>query len=142
MIALSTSCTRENRQETGPSSNLNSAGVAVTEGQSDVADTNVVPQARPVIELLRSVKNGDLNELKSVFAEAVEKNFDGIGWDEIMTTYRELFAKEFGDYEMVDFTFEFSGSEDEGAVSIVHKGKELPAMRVICENSNWKLNER
>ena len=41
-----------------------------------------------------------------------------------------------------DFRFEFVGAEDAGHVNIVHKGNNLPAVRVIRESTGWKVNER
>ena len=44
--------------------------------------------------------------------------------------------------KLEDFAFEFSGGEEKGVLSIVHKGKKLPGLRVIKEKTGWKVNER
>jgi hypothetical protein len=50
--------------------------------------------------------------------------------------------REFGDYQLEDFAFTFAGEEDKGTVSITHKQKRLPGLRVIKEKNAWKVDER
>ena len=68
--------------------------------------------------------------------------YDKDGWDKVLKRYQEGFKSAFGDYKLEDFTFDYKGAEEKGAVSIVHKGKSLPGMSVAKENAGWKLNER
>jgi len=107
------------------------------------SDSDPVPQAQPVLQWLEAAKNGDLELLKTVFAERVRKQFAGEGWDNVMKTYQRVFQKEFGDYTLDDFAFEFEGGEEHGTVSIVFKEKKLPGkLRVVKEKDSWKVNER
>ena len=46
-----------------------------------------------------------------MFSERKQKGFDAEGWDTVLATYQNLFKKEFGDYKLEDFTFEFNGFE-------------------------------
>ena len=59
-----------------------------------------------------------------------------------MKSYQEVFKHQFGDYKLDEFTFEFEGNEKKGTVSVVHKGKKTPGLRIIKEGTDWKINER
>ncbi len=102
----------------------------------------IVPQALPIVTWLKAAKNGDQKQLKTVFSESMQKRLEEEGWDKVLKTYQEGFKKEFGDYKIEEFTFEFQGKKEEGEVSIIHKGKKLPGLRVIKEKADWKVNER
>ena len=121
---------------------LTASSLIAADASDDVPDKDLVPQAQPVFTWLKAVKNGDQEELKTVFSERMRKQFDEEGWDKVLMTYQDVFKKEFGDYTIEDFAFEFAGGEDEGNVFVVHKGKKLSGPRVIKENGEWKVNER
>jgi hypothetical protein len=59
-----------------------------------------------------------------------------------LKTYQQVFKKEFGDYQLEDFAFTIAGEEGKGTVSITHKRKRLPGLRVIKEKDAWKVDER
>jgi len=63
-------------------------------------------------------------------------------WDEGLKAYTELFRKEFGEYDLSDFEYSFSGDADAGEVSIVYQGRTLPGLRVVREGGEWKLDEK
>lgn len=107
---------------------------------AEAAET--VPQAQPVMALLKAAKEGDQDLLKSAFSETMRKECDKTGWDTVMKQYQQGLKAAFGDYRLADFTFDYKGSEEKGAVFVVHKGKTLPAMAVVREDAEWKLNER
>ena len=107
---------------------------------AEAAET--IPQAQPVMALLKAAKEGDLELLKSAFSETMQKESEKTGWDTVMKQYQQGLEAAFGDYRLEDFTFDYKGSEEKGAVLVVHQGKTLPAMSVIRENAAWKLNER
>lgn len=122
-----------------------SLSLLVAAGKSqDGADKakDIIPQARPVFTWLKAVKDGDQKQLKTVFSERMRKTFDEEGWDRVLKTYQEVFKKDFGDYKLEDFAFEYTGGEEEGKVSVVHKGKRLSGLRVIKEKTDWKVDER
>lgn len=122
---------------------LLTASSLVAIGNSDDApNKGLVPQAQPVFTWLKVVKDGDQEKLKAVFSESIREQFDKEGWDKVLKAYQEVFKNEFGDYKLEDFAFEFAGEEEKGTVSIVHKTKKLPGLRVIKEKGDWKVNER
>lgn len=102
----------------------------------------LIPPARPVFRLLKAVKDGDQKLLKTVFSEEIRKSFDEEGWDKALKTYQKVFQKEFGDYRLEDFAFDYTGGERKGKVFVEHKGKKLPGLRVVQEPTGWKVNER
>ncbi len=107
---------------------------------AEAAET--IPQAQPVIALLKAVKESDQKQLQSAFSEKMQAQYDQEGWDKVLQRYKEGFKTAFGDYKVEDFAFEYKGDEEKGGVSVVHKGKTLPGMSVIKEKTEWKLNER
>jgi hypothetical protein len=107
---------------------------------AEAAET--IPQAQPVIALLKAAKEGDQKQLQSAFSEKMRAQYDKDGWDKVLKRYQEGFKSAFGDYTLEDFTFDYKGAEEKGTVSIVHKGKSLPGMSVAKGSAGWKLNER
>jgi len=104
--------------------------------------TEVIPQAQPVLNWLQAVKDGDEKQLKTVFSESLRKGFEEEGWNKVLKGYQEVFKSQFGDYRLEDFTFEYRGGEDKGKLTIFHKSKKLPGLRVIKEQTDWKVNEQ
>ena len=100
-----------------------------------------IPQAQPVIALLKAVKERDQKQLQSAFSAKMRAQYDKQGWDRVLQRYQEGFKTAFGDYKLEDFAFEYKGDEEKGGVSVVHKGKTLPGMSVTKEKAEWKLNE-
>ena len=114
---------------------------ACQDKDTSVKPQEITPQAKPVVTLLKAAKAGDLELLKTAFSARMKAKLDEDGWDDLLKTYQDSFNQEFGEYQIDDFAFEFTGSESEGQVSVVHKGKELPSLYVIKEEAGWKLNE-
>ena len=102
----------------------------------------LIPQARPVSAWFTAVRSGNLEQLKDAFSAAMQRQFDQIGWGEVLAGYQDLFRKAFGDYSLADFRFEFAGGEERGQVNVEHKGNKLPGVRVIRESTGWKVDER
>jgi hypothetical protein len=113
-------------------------GAFASSGQA--ADSNA--QAKPIITLLKCVKEKDERQLESVFSEKLRVEFAKRGWDKVLQEYEAEFNKELGEYTMDDFAYEFSGDEETGEVSLTFKGKKFPGLRVVNENGEWKMNER
>ena len=77
----------------------------------------------PVVSIwLSAVKNGDQEQLKTAFSESMRRQFDQEGWAKVLMAYQDLFRSAFGDYELEDFSFAFTGGEDRGYVLITFKG--------------------
>ena len=109
---------------------------------SSAKAVETIPQAQPVIALLKAVKEMDQKQLQSAFSEKMRAQYDKEGWDKVLQRYQEGFKTAFGDYKLEDFAFEYKGDEEKGGVSVVHKGIMLPGMSVTKEKAEWKLNER
>jgi len=103
---------------------------------------DTVPQAKPVITLLKAVKEGDQKQLQSAFSEKIRAQYEKVGWDKVLQQHQEGFQTAFGDYTLDDFTYEYKGDKEKGGVSVVHKDKPAPTLSVIKEDAEWKLNER
>ena len=101
-----------------------------------------IPQARPVLVWLTAVTNGDQDQLKTVFSESMRQQFDQEGWAKVLATYQDGFRNAFGEYKLEDFRFEYTGGEDAGYVTVTHRGKTMPALRVVRERTDWKVGER
>ena len=105
-------------------------------------DAELIPPARPVFAWFAAVKSGNLEQLKSAFSAEMERQFDEIGWGEVLARYQAGFRNAFGEYALSDFRFEFVGGEERGQVNVEHKGNKFPAVRVIRESTGWKVDER
>jgi hypothetical protein len=106
------------------------------------ASSDIIPQARPVAAMLQAVRDGNQDQLKTVFSESMRRTFDSEGWDKVLRIYQEGFKKEFGEYRSADFSYQFAGGENKGTVLIIFKGKTLPGLQVIKEGTEWKVDER
>ncbi|HEX5108440.1 MAG TPA: hypothetical protein VFV95_08345 [Vicinamibacterales bacterium] len=113
-----------------------------TPAAAQVKVEEIVPEARPVLMWLDAVKIGDLDRFKTAFSERMRQQFEKQGWATVLMTYQDNFRQAFGDYRLEDFVFQFTGGADSGYVSIVHQGKKLPALSVVKEKNEWKVNER
>jgi hypothetical protein len=105
----------------------------------------IEPQARPVATLLIAVQDEDMRLFKSAFSSRMQKSITSEGqgeWRVGMREYKTLFAKEFGNYQIDDFEFSFSGDGQKGHVGVVLRGRELPGLAVIQEGPGWKLDEK
>ena len=114
-------------------------------GSSQAPDNTqaTLPNVRPIAVWLQAVKDADHEALKTVFSERMRRQFDAEGWDRVVRTYQEVLKKEFGDdYRLEDFSFDFKGDENRGTVSVVYNGRTLPALRVVKEKNEWKIDER
>ena len=106
------------------------------------AETEVVPQALPVIQLLEAVKEQDEEKLKSAFSERMQERLKKEEWSKVLERYRDGFNTSFGNFRIEDFSFDFSGDDKNGSVIVSYNGKPLPNMSVLKESDGWKLNEQ
>ncbi|MBK1855337.1 hypothetical protein JO972_10235 [Verrucomicrobiaceae bacterium 5K15] len=103
------------------------------------ADT--IAQTQPVITFLKTVKEGDLKQLKSAFSEKMQAQCKKEGWDKLLQGYQRNFKEVFSDYKLDDFTLSYKGNHEKGRVLVVHKGYYFPSLSVIKEKAEWKLNQ-
>lgn len=73
-------------------------------------------------------------------------------WEEVLNTYTNAFQKQFGNYKLEDFAYDFipddkvigKAANENGRLKITVKGKDMGGMKIIreAESEQWKLNER
>lgn len=111
-------------------------------GASSAPAAETVPQARPVTALLASVKDQDQKLFQTVFCKRLRAEFEKQGWEKVLRRYETAFDDAFGEYEVDDFAFEFSGDAEKGTVSVISRGKRFPGVMVVNEGGQWKVDER
>jgi len=111
-----------------------------------------IRQSEPVIALLKAIKENNVALLQSAYSDRMkarfmkENRFRG-DWHNVLeylagVVRHGIFGKGgFGDYNLKDFRFIYSGSESAGEVTLIFKGREDGALDVIKENGNWKIDE-
>lgn len=105
---------------------------------------NAKPEIKPIVDLLTAVKTQNVKLLESVFSKRmVERLSVKPGWKSSLKEYTKVFKKEFGDYSLKDFIFEFQGTDrDKGRINVIYKNKSLAKLSIIKEGELWKMNER
>ncbi|MFH0792449.1 MAG: hypothetical protein V2A74_00290, partial [bacterium] len=99
-------------------------------------------EVRPVATLIIAVRQNDVNLFKSVYSSRMKSVLEKTGWKIGLGKYRKTFSEEFGEYQLDDFTLSYSGDGNAGLVYITFKNKQMGELRVIREDSVWKLNEK
>jgi hypothetical protein len=110
-------------------------------GADAPAEKSIIPQAEPVLAWIKGSKTGDQAVLKTAFSAKVLKEHDGTGWEEVARRYKAIYANLYGDYQLDEFSFEFTGDEEKGRIKIIHPRKTLQGIAVIKEGGKWKVNE-
>lgn len=141
--------------KTPPSVNANSLAVATPSASPNKVDDSkaVIPQAIPGITLMKAVKLSDPQLLRTAFSPRMIKVFEErLTWQGVLNEYTNVFRKEFGEYELDDFTYSFEPAteisneitDEKGVLKLNFKGRKIGGMRVIREagSLDWKLDER
>jgi hypothetical protein len=119
---------------------------ATDEPRPEAPKLEVVRQAQPVVAWLTAVKTSDVKLLKTVWStrmtEGIPQDGEDEHWNNRLEAYKKVWAQQFGEYEVSDFTFTFAGNDTAGVVVIEHNGRKLPGLRVIKEGDQWKIDER
>jgi hypothetical protein len=105
-------------------------------------DDKTPPQAAPMIALLKAAKATDATSFKNAYCKRIRDDKDQGDWDKNFKEAQGNLKKYFGDYDLKDFTFKFTGDKEKGKLSVSHKGKEAVLLGVIKEGDEWKLDER
>lgn len=120
-----------------------------TEGSSQ----DITPEARPVYALFKAIKQNDVELFKSAYSERMkaefmeEEDFKG-DWQNVLGYYSKVMKEGilngggFGDYELKDFSFTYTGTDTEGEITIIFKGEENGDLSVIKEGESWKIDEK
>lgn len=100
------------------------------------------PEASPVIAVLKAAKDSDVAGFKNAYSKRIREDKSQGDWDKNLKEAQANIKKQFGDYELKDFSFTFAGDKEKGKVSLSHKGKEAFPLSVIKEGDKWKVDER
>ncbi len=101
---------------------------------------NTIPtQAKPLVDVLVSVKENDLQRFKNAFSQKI--NYKEKDWNTNLAEGRKNLLAKFGDYNLKDFEFIFSGDNQEGKVVLYYQNQPHFSMAVIKEPKGWKLND-
>ena len=108
-----------------------------------------VPQALPVVRLLRAIKTSDPGLLETVLSWRMRREFrrgESFSWGRVLETYKRSFAefaKKFGGDAFAEVEFAFRGDGEAGRLDIFLKGRgKIGEARVVNEGGEWKMDER
>ena len=89
-------------------------------------ESQVIAQARPIVQLLEAVKDSGVGRIKSAWSRRTISTINPDGtdehWKKVLDLYRQVLKREFGQYQITDFKFEFEGNEEKGEVIATFKG--------------------
>lgn len=102
-----------------------------------------VPQAEPVILLLNAVAAEDTSAFAAVFARPIQMQLEDEGgtWSDLLRVWQEVVAEEFGSADLDELRYSFEGDAESGFIYVQTGERILPALRVVLEEGEWKLNE-
>ena len=96
-------------------------------------------QAKPILDVLVSVKENDLKRFKNAFSSKITQKKED--WNNNLKEGKKNLVARFGDYELHDFEFQFSGDGEEGKVVLYYQKQPHFSLAVVKEQKGWKLNE-
>lgn len=100
------------------------------------------PPAAPVIGMLKAVKANDVSGFKNAYSKRIREDKEQGNWDKNLKEAQAGLKKLYGEYDLKEFTFTFTGDKEKGGVSITHKGKKSIDLGVIKEGKDWKIDQR
>jgi hypothetical protein len=104
----------------------------------------VVEQVKPVVGLLRSVKESDTALFQQCWGKSMAERM-GLNDEsarKVLERYKGGFDQTFGDYSMDEFSFSFTGHAAVGMVTVKFKSKNVPPLHVVKAGNDWKLGEK
>ena len=110
-------------------------------GASLGRQTFVPPQAKPIIALLRAVKQGDLERLPALYAPDIRIRIEEKGWAEYAEQVEEVMLHFFGTIDPDVLTFVYRGDAERGKVKILFPGGKSGNTKVVLLDGRWVLNE-
>jgi hypothetical protein len=102
-------------------------------------------RVQPLVSVLQATLKSDVTLFKSSFSCEVARKQTEPQFQKALDTYRTQFQKEFGNYDVSEFRFKFTGNEEVGNVVIIHNGREAfkgEGLDVVKEEGGWKINKR
>ena len=100
------------------------------------------PEAAPVIAVLKAAKDSDVAGFKNAYSKEIREDKGQGDWKKNLKEAQVNMNKQFGDYQLSDFSFAFAGGGEKGKVTLSHKGREAFPLNVIREGDTWKVDER
>jgi hypothetical protein len=104
--------------------------------------TTKTPQAAPFFALLAAAKLSDSAAMKNAYSQRIRDEPLSCDWNKNLKEAQASISELFGDYNLAQFDFAFIGDTLKGKLSIFHNGKQAPALNVVKEANQWKLDER
>jgi ribosomal protein S17E len=104
----------------------------------------VVEQVKPVVGLLRSVKESDTGLFQQCWAKPMAERMvlNDESARKVLERYKGGFDQAFGEYNMDEFSFSFTGHAAVGMVTVKFKSKNVPPLHVVKAGNAWKLGEK
>ncbi len=114
--------------------------VFFTSQSSFVFSQQKIPeQAKPILDVLVSVKENDIQRFRSAFSTKIVR--EKKDWDNNLKEGKKNLLARFGNYDLQDFEFLFSGDTEEGKVVLYFQNEPQFSLAVVKEPKGWKLNE-
>ena len=116
---------------------------AQIEAQADELQPRFV-EARPFVEVLRAVRDQDVETFRNAFSQEVRDNVaDEADWQAGLTYYTEMVASFCTDPEdFKDITFLFEGDNNLGELTIIYHGRRQFVVSVKREGFRWLINDK
>jgi len=118
------------------------AGLSVLLGGCGQADDDTPREASPVIAMLKAAKASDLDGFRSAYCRRIREDPEQGDWEKNLTQAQASLKRMYGEYQIKEFAFTFTGDEKKGKVAVSHQGKESIVLDVINEDGHWKINQR
>ncbi|NJL12178.1 MAG: hypothetical protein HC913_03675 [Microscillaceae bacterium] len=105
------------------------------------AQTTIPIQARPLIDLLLSVKENDMEKFRNAFSRKIIQANPPTTWNQNLREGREVLLSKFGNFRVEDFSFSYQGNQEEGRIVLYYQQQAHLSLAVVREQEGWKLNE-
>jgi serine/threonine protein kinase len=114
---------------------------AATSQPSPLDSPNLIPKAKPLIQLIEAVRASDADAFRAVFIQTIRE--DHQPWDEKLNEAKEKVKRLFGDTRPAQMTFTYDGDDTKGILTVHLKDEAADAVPfqvpVAKEGDAWKL---
>ncbi|GAB4400187.1 MAG: hypothetical protein OHK0053_21500 [Microscillaceae bacterium] len=105
------------------------------------AQATIPVQARPLIDLLLSVKENNMEKFRNAFSKKIIQANSPANWNQNLREGREVLISKFGNFRVEDFSFAYQGNQEEGRIVLYYQQQAHLSLAVVLEQEGWKLNE-